>query len=377
MNDSSLPSPSFCVDLDIVEANTSRMLALAAAAGVSLRPHVKTHKTLEGALLSCGVTDPALARIVVSTLAEAEFFVARGVGDVLYGVPLEPSKLPRAAALACSPRCLFSVMVDGAAGVSMLRAHPLPGGAPWRVFLAVDATGYAREGAAPEVAEALAADVARGGGGVELAGLYSHSGNSYSCGDGAAGAARVALMERDVMAALAARLRAAGVAVPAVSVGATPSAACGGGAPGGWAGVTELHPGNHVFFDRQQVASGSCGVADIAVHVVGRVVSLCNGRGEALVDVGATALHKDAAGLADWGELRGRPGVVVKRLTQELAVLGSAAGGVGGAPLGLALGDVVRILPNHACMTASGHWGKYHVLRGGKVVGEWVPCTGW
>ena len=369
MDDSSLPSPSFCVDLDIVEANTSRMLARAAAFGLLLRPHVKTHKCLEGALLSCGVTDPALARIVVSTLAEAEFFAARGVGDVLYGVPLEPSKLARAAALAARPGLTFSVMVDGAAGVGMLRAHPLPGGAPWRVFLAVDATGYAREGAAPAAAEALAADVFLGRG-VALAGLYSHSGNSYSCADGAAGAARVALLERDVMSALAARLRAAGVAVPAVSVGATPSAACNGA---GWAGVTELHPGNYVFFDRQQVASGSCAVGDIACHVLGRVVSVCDERGEALVDVGATALHKDAAGLADWGELRGRPGVLVKRLTQELGVLGSAGGGA----LGLALGDVVRILPNHACMTASGHWGKYFALRGGKVVGEWLPCTGW
>lgn len=369
MEDTALPSPSFCIDLTIAEANTRRMLATAAAAGLSLRPHVKTHKTLEGALLSCGVTDPSLARIVVSTLAEAEFFAAGGVGDILYGVPLEPSKLPRAAALAARPGLLFSVMLDGAAAVAMLRASPLPGGAPWRVFLAVDATGYAREGAPPAAAEALAADVARGGG-VALAGLYSHSGNSYSCADGGAGAARVALLERDVMAALAARLRAAGVVVPAVSVGATPSASCN---RAGWAGVTELHPGNYVLYDRQQVASGSCAVGDVAGYVVGRVVSVCDERGEALVDVGATALHKDAAGLPDWGELRGAPSVVVKRLTQELGVLGSA----GGAPLGLALGDAVRILPNHACMTASSHWRKYVTVRDGRVVGAWTPCTGW
>jgi D-serine deaminase-like pyridoxal phosphate-dependent protein len=368
-DDTSLPSPAFCIDVDIVAANTRRMLALASAAGLSLRPHVKTHKTLEGALLSCGVADPALARIVVSTLAEAEFFAARGVGDILYGLPLEPSKLARAAALGARAGLAFSVMLDSSAGVAMLRAHALPGGAPWRVFIAVDATSYAREGATPADAEALAADVARGGGGVALAGLYSHSGNSYSCADGAAGAARVALLERDVMAALAARLRGAGVAVPAVSVGATPSASCGAG----WEGVTELHPGNYVLYDRQQVASGSCAAANIACYVVARVVSVCAARGEALVDAGATALHKDAAGLPDWGELRGRPGVVVKRLTQELAVLGRADG----APLGLALGDAVRILPNHACMTASGHFGRYHAVSGGKVVGTWTPCTGW
>ena len=362
--DSTLPSPSLCIDLSIVEANCARMLARAAAAGVALRPHAKTHKTLEGVLLTCGVPRPALARIAVSTLAEAEFFAAAGVGDILYAVPIEPSKLPRAAALAARfPGTALSLMADGADGIAALRAS----GAPWAVFLAVDATGYAREGAAPRDAEALAASVTAP---LTLAGLYSHSGNSYSCADGCAGAARVAQEERDVMARLAEALRRGGVPVPCVSVGATPSASCAED----WRGVSELHPGNYVFYDRQQVASGSCALGDCALYVLARVVSLCGGRGEALIDAGATALHKDAAGLTTWGEVKGAPHLVVKRMTQELGVLGRADG----APLeGLQLGDVVRILPNHACMTAAGHWGEYYVVREGAVVGTWVPCAGW
>jgi D-serine deaminase-like pyridoxal phosphate-dependent protein len=49
--------------------------------GVQLRPHVKTHKTVEGALLQTG---GIRGRIVVSTLAEAFFFAEHGFDDILY-----------------------------------------------------------------------------------------------------------------------------------------------------------------------------------------------------------------------------------------------------------------------------------------------------
>ena len=50
-SDSELPSPAFCIDLDRLEGNTAAMLALASAQGLYLRPHVKTSKSIEVALL--------------------------------------------------------------------------------------------------------------------------------------------------------------------------------------------------------------------------------------------------------------------------------------------------------------------------------------
>jgi 3-hydroxy-D-aspartate aldolase len=38
-------TPALIVDLDALEANLDHMAALAAAAGVKLRPHAKTHKS--------------------------------------------------------------------------------------------------------------------------------------------------------------------------------------------------------------------------------------------------------------------------------------------------------------------------------------------
>ncbi len=118
--DTDLPSPSFIVDLDRVQRNCDRMLALARAQRLELRPHMKTHKTVEGALLQVG-GDRSSAKIVVSTLAEAEFYAAAGFPDVAYAVPIEPSKFERALALHASLPA-FHVMVDSLEAAEALDA---------------------------------------------------------------------------------------------------------------------------------------------------------------------------------------------------------------------------------------------------------------
>ena len=44
------------VDLDAVRSNCSAMRSRAAAAGLELRGHIKTHKTAEAAEIQAGVT---------------------------------------------------------------------------------------------------------------------------------------------------------------------------------------------------------------------------------------------------------------------------------------------------------------------------------
>jgi D-serine deaminase-like pyridoxal phosphate-dependent protein len=187
----------------------------------------------------------------------------------------------------------------------------------------------------------------------------------------------MAALERDQMAGLAQALRDGGIPVPVVSIGSTPSSMCGDGS----GGITELHAGKYVFFDRQQVMSGSCSRGEIACYVLARVVSVSHERGEALIDAGATALHKDSAGLSSQGELLDakHAGLVIRKMTQELGVVGRADGGALGSQL--KLGDVVRVLPNHSCMTAAS-FPLFQVVRerdGGRreIIGAWVPARGW
>src|ERR1700736_4846404 len=90
-------TPSLIVDLDALEANLDHMAALAAAAGVKVRPHAKTHKSpviahmqmARGAVGQC-----------VQKVAEAEILAWGGVADILVSNEVVSSrKLARLAAL--------------------------------------------------------------------------------------------------------------------------------------------------------------------------------------------------------------------------------------------------------------------------------------
>lgn len=174
-----LRTPCCIVRRAIVERNCAAMLARAASLGVALRPHVKTHKTVEGALLQTG---GRRGRITVSTIAEAEWFAARGFDDILYAVPLTPDKVDEVLALH-SRLERFTVMVDHADQVSALLARTELLRTPLRVVLGVDC-GYHRDGCDPHDPASVAlvrtlCDAAA----VRFDGLYTHGGLSLRRGE--------------------------------------------------------------------------------------------------------------------------------------------------------------------------------------------------
>lgn len=209
-------TPCYAVDLRIAKANADRMQATASKLGVSLRPHVKTHKTVEVALLQTG---GQRSGICASSIAEVDFFASRGFKDILYACPLTPDKVPMCARLADQLDGSLIVCVDSDAQLDAILAHPPIGwpkahsddpfalssgdvgsgshpasrkfqsrevrgcGRPWRVVLMVDC-GYRREGLDPFVAEErlklarLAAKVA-GCEWTKLHGVYTHGESGY------------------------------------------------------------------------------------------------------------------------------------------------------------------------------------------------------
>src|SRR5437762_2157904 len=85
-----LPTPALILDRAILRRNLKRMSDRLAKAGVMLRPHLKTAKSLEVGRMAVEGHD---GRITVSTLAEARYFADGGFKDILYGVGVVPSKL--------------------------------------------------------------------------------------------------------------------------------------------------------------------------------------------------------------------------------------------------------------------------------------------
>eukprot|EP00041_Stephanoeca_diplocostata_P036119 m.1301764 g.1301764 ORF g.1301764 m.1301764 type:complete len:369 (-) comp24806_c0_seq18:472-1578(-) len=204
-----LRTPALVVRLDIVTRNCTQMLQRAARLGCVLRPHVKTHKTLEGATLQTGNTN---RRITCSTLAEAEFFANGGFDDILYACPITPDKLPQAASLA--NRRTFHVLVDNAAMLPHLAAH-LPTSGCWSVFVMVDC-GYGRDGVQGTDPAALALVKALDAGDAfTFAGVYTHGGHSYDA-RGSVAIRAVAEQEAAAVVQFSKLLRAHGVECPVV-----------------------------------------------------------------------------------------------------------------------------------------------------------------
>jgi D-serine deaminase-like pyridoxal phosphate-dependent protein len=91
-----LQTPCLVLDPMRLERNLGRMSGRARELGVAFRPHLKTAKSLA---VAARATAGEFGGITVSTLHEAEYFLAGGYADLLYAVGIEAGKLPRAASL--------------------------------------------------------------------------------------------------------------------------------------------------------------------------------------------------------------------------------------------------------------------------------------
>ena len=81
-----LPTPCLVLDRQILARNIDRMAQAVGRLGVPLRPHMKTAKSIDVARMVLANKAAPTAGITVSTLAEAEYFSAHGITDILYAV---------------------------------------------------------------------------------------------------------------------------------------------------------------------------------------------------------------------------------------------------------------------------------------------------
>ena len=366
-----LATPCLLLDRAKLKRNLEMMASAVRRHGVALRPHMKTAKSADVARLA---TAGEAGGITVSTLAEAEYFAREGFRDILYAVGIVPAKLDRAAALRRAGVDL-TLVTDDPETAQAVAAHARATAASHRVLVEVDC-GEHRGGVAPE-SDALIA-VGRA---LEscCAGVMTHAGHSYSCRS-IAEVEAVAESERLAAVMAAERLRVIGLATPIISVGSTPTALHARSL----AGVTEARPGVYMFQDLFQVQIGSGAPESMAVTVLSSVIHRRPAENRVVIDAGGMALSKDrstASAPRDYGfglvlDAEGRQSfgdAIVERANQEHGVVTAPA------PLPLErlrVGTLVRVAPNHVCMTAAAY-DRYHVIDGVAVVGVWPRVNGW
>ncbi|MBB5692841.1 alanine racemase [Muricoccus pecuniae] len=368
-----LDTPRLLLDGARLEANAKRLRDRAAALGVTFRPHFKTAKSVEVALVSHGgVPGPA----TVSTIKEAEALAEAGASsDILLAATAIPARLPRAEALARRHGTRLILVVDSPEMAGMLDAAA---GAPHEVLVEVD-SGEHRAGVAPDRALAVARAI-HGARNLRLAGVMTHGGHSYGTADPAE-IADIAEAERASTVLAAEAIRAAGMPARVVSVGSSPTLLHARHLEG----VTEVRAGVSLFWDLAQMSRGMCGWEDLALSVLSTVIGH-NPAGPSLVlDAGALALSKDVTANAFApGTHYGTLADAETGAALPLHVLHAyQEHGVVPVPdeswfARLPIGSLVRVLPNHACMTAAGGYGAYEVLdAGGNTVARWKRVDGW
>lgn len=363
-----LDTPAFLIDLAKVRANCTTTIANCTELGVTLRAQTKTHKTIEGAVLQTGGTRRGL---VTSTLQECEFYAENGFDDILFGFPFIPHHMPRVAQLTKRLE-MFHVLVDSQTAVDTLAANTPPPGKTWSVFLAVNC-GYNREGVWWD--SSAGADLAhymQKAPSITFAGVYVHCGNSYISSE-AGGIEQVREQTIERLLKLAGRIKDRGVPCPVVGIGSTPT--CSHPSPS-MKQLTELHPGNYIFYDVQQMTLGSCNEENIACCVATRVIGQYPDRNQLLIDCGFSGLTKQGMGQLPSGccIFRGQPNLKLDKMTQEIGYVDAVKGSLNMEEF--PIGCMLFILPWHSCATAA-LYPVYHVVEGDVVVAEWRPTRGW
>lgn len=345
-------TPAVLVDPGRLDRNLRAMAESAAARGLTLRPHAKTHKSVE---IARRQVEYGATGVSVATLGEAEIFADAGLDEVFVAYPLwtDPQRAPRLRALATRIRLMTGV--DSLASVHQLAAA-VQGHAELRVLVEVDC-GLRRSGVAPDGAGQIATAAARAG--LAVDGVFTFPGHSYAPGMPAQAAAD----EAAALAAAAASLEAAGMPCPVRSGGSTPSAAQAAG-PASGGPVTELRPGVYAFNDAQQVVLGSCTLDEVALSVLATVVST-PAPDRFVLDSGAKVLGYDRPAWAPGhGLLPAFGEATVTGVWEHHAVVVT---GAGPRP---AVGDRVVVIPNHVCTTVN-LVDELHVVRDGQVAERW------
>jgi D-serine deaminase-like pyridoxal phosphate-dependent protein len=336
---SQIDTPALLIEKSVLERNIARMQRLAAENGVTLRPHIKSHKM---PLLAKMQLEAGADGIAVAKIGEAEVMTAAGIDDIQIANQIvgEPKFLRL---LDLMQQARVSIAVDTLENLTELSQFFETHNQIIDVLIEID-SGLHRSGIDDvEQAVRLARDI-EGAPGVRFAGLMTHAGHVYAARDFEE-VEQIGRREGEFMDEMATAIREEGMTVDVVSVGSTPTAPYCSAIPG----VTELRAGNYVFNDAMQVMLGSATFDDCALSVLTTVIST-PAEFRAVIDAGSKALATDRGAHGN-AQLSGFGHIVGKNAT--LARLSEEHGVILFERETFSIGERLRVIPNHACSVAN------------------------
>jgi D-serine deaminase-like pyridoxal phosphate-dependent protein len=333
-----LQTPSVVIDVEQMERNLADMADFARKSGIKLRPHSKTHKIPELALKQMEYGAPGVCTQKVS---EAEVMVENGVRDVFVSNEVvDPEKLKVFAQL--SQKARMTICIDSMEGIRNLSKAAQDAGTELSCLVDVDC-GMHRCGVSPAEAARLATIVSSSKK-LALKGIMGYEGH-------VSGYPRSEWPEKvkEAMAIVSQAKREiqnAGLSVENVVVGGTPTAKISGTYPE----VTEITPGEYIFYDYGHVDSGLVKMGDVAISVLCTVMSKPE-QTRAVVDGGWKTFDYDQT---EYPSLRNRDSLHAKleRFSEEHGVLQLEDEN---AQREVQIGKKLEFVPYHVCTCVNLH----------------------
>jgi len=319
-------TPCAVIDLDVVEHNIAQAQARCDQANIANRPHIKTHKSPRLAKLQIAA---GAQGITCQKLGEAEVMVNAGITDIVIATNLlGAARSGRLAAL--QKRVALKVCADNPVSLDAYATAAAQAGRVLDILIECD-TGQKRAGVeTPEEAIALA-KIIQADPMLNLAGLLY-----YPPLDGWP---QTQIFHDQVTDGLN-------------HLGLNPSIVSTGGTPnfvnlGKLTGVTEHRAGTCIFNDRMMVKAGMATLADCALNVFTSVVSR-GGEDRGILDAGSKTLTSDTGGLDGFGHIIEHPSARIHKFAEEHGFLDLTQ--CNDKP---AVGDIVRVVPNHVCVAVN------------------------
>lgn len=341
--------PSLIIDPEKAMNNLRDMTAKAVQQGLELRPHFKTHQSGE---IGEWFRKESVKSITVSSVKMGHYFSDAGWSDICVALPANPREADSINALA--RKTSLSLIADNPLSLSLLEEnldHPIS------IWIETD-TGDGRSGVNWDDGFALVEMAKRLKNSKKLSfkGLIAHAGNSYA----SRGQDEILKVHEEAMSRLThakKTLNKAGYPVIECSYGDTPTCSISTH----FEGLTELRPGNFIFYDCMQQQISACTFDQIAVALAAPVISVRPNKGQIIVHGGAVHLSKDSL-LVGGERIYGRLAIAQKgkwgqpREDLKLSKLSQEHGIIHGSQEVVAQfkpGDVLMILPVHSCLTAN------------------------
>ncbi|AUC86876.1 alanine racemase [Alteromonas sp. MB-3u-76] len=392
-----LPTPCCLIDKAKMQRNIARLSAHIGNLQCTLRPHVKTHKSIE---VTKAIIDAGNVKgITVSTLKEADYFFKHGMNDILYAVGITPNKIAHVAQL-IQQGCDLTIVIDNEDMLSLVLDKMAEHNCVFKVIIELDTDGH-RSGVNPHSHALLSiAKHIKNSAHAKFEGVMTHAGESYACFTEKA-KQDMAAQERDLTLHAVKRLFEVGIHCNTVSIGSTPTAF----AVDQLDGITEVRAGVYVFFDLVMAGLGVCDIDDIAMSVLGTVIGHQKDKGWVITDAGWMAMSRDR-GTADHPQDYGYGLVspsgshearyIMSDANQEHGIitevsnaspeshsekhidssLNSSAENNDSIFTQFPAAKAIEILPNHACATAA-QYDHYYVVENGVVIDKWLSIGGW